>query len=60
MTTVKREPIDTGTDKRDVRRDGNGQFTQSDDVGRSSAADQGRSAKSDAEPGRGDERDRKK
>ena len=38
-TAAKRELIDTGTDKRHVRRDEKGQFKESDDVGRSSAAD---------------------
>ena len=37
---MPRERIDTGTDKRYVRRDKDGQFKESDDVGRSSAADQ--------------------
>lgn len=31
----RRELIDTGTDKRYVRRDGRGQFKESDDAGRS-------------------------
>ena len=31
----KRELIDTGTDKRYVRRDEKGQFKESDDVGKS-------------------------
>lgn len=35
----KRELIDTGTDKRYARRDAAGRFTESDDVGRSLAAD---------------------
>src|SRR5690242_5821079 len=34
---VKRELIDTGRDKRYVRRDSRGQFKESDDVGRSLA-----------------------
>ena len=37
---MPRELIDTGTDKRYVRRDEDGKFKESDDVGRSSAADQ--------------------
>lgn len=36
---TKRELIDTGTDKRYVRRNKQGQFKESDDVGRSLAAD---------------------
>jgi hypothetical protein len=37
---MPRELIDTGTDKRYVRRDEEGRFKESDDVGRSSAQDQ--------------------
>lgn len=48
----KRELIDTGTDKRYVRRDEEGKFKESDDVGRSLAADQKRD--SDAKPPRGE------
>jgi hypothetical protein len=33
---AKRELIDTGTDKRFVRRGGGGRFKESDDVGKSS------------------------
>lgn len=54
----KRELIDTGTDKRYVRRDEDGQFKESDDVGRSSAADQRTDAKTKAKPGHGDKGDR--
>ena len=54
----KRELIDTGTDKRYVRRDEHGQFKESDDVGRSSAADQKRDAKTKSTPGQGDKGDR--
>src|SRR3990170_482837 len=39
-----RELIDTGTDKRFVRRDEDGQFRESDDVGKSLAQDQRRRA----------------
>ncbi len=45
----KRELIDTGTDKRDVRRDEQGQFKESVDVSRSLFAD----ARHDAKPGQG-------
>jgi hypothetical protein len=55
----KRELIDTGTDKRYVRRDKDGQFKESDDVGRSSAADQRHQAKAQSRPGHGDKGDRK-
>ena len=36
---AKRELIDTGHDKRYVRRDAKGQFNESDDVGRSLSQD---------------------
>ena len=55
----ERELIDTGTDKRYVRRDEQGQFKESDDVGRSSAADQRHDAKHVAKKGQGDRGDRK-
>ena len=45
---MPRELIDTGTDKRYVRRDEQGQFKESDDVGRASATDQKRDAKNKA------------
>ena len=53
-----RELIDTGTDKRYVRRDEQGQFKESDDVGRSHAQDQKRDAKHKAKKGEGDRGDR--
>lgn len=53
-----RELIDTGTDKRYVRRDEKGQFEESDDVGRSLSQDRKRSAKTPAKPGQGDKGDR--
>ena len=56
----KRELIDTGTDKRYVRRDSAGQFKESDDVGRSLAADRRRHAKTAAPKGQGDRGDRKR
>lgn len=54
----KRELIDTGTDKRFVRRDGEGQFKESDDVGKSLAADQRQHAKTKVKSGEGDKGDR--
>src|SRR5437762_164631 len=51
---AKRELIDTGTDKRYVRRNAKGQFKESDDVGRSLAADRRQKAKAVAKPGQGD------
>jgi hypothetical protein len=56
----KRELIDTGSDKRFVRRDEKGQFKQSDDVGRSLAADRRQHAKTVAPKGQGDRGDQKK
>ena len=55
---AKRELIDTGTDKRYVRRDDKGRFSESDDVGRSHASDQRRSAENKPKRGEGDKGDR--
>lgn len=55
---AKRELIDTGTDKRYVRRNAEGQFKESDDVGRSLAADRRRKAKGKSKSGQGDKGDR--
>ena len=52
-TAAKRELINTGTDKRYVRRNKKGQFKESDDVGRSLAADRRRAAKTAARQGQG-------
>ena len=57
--TGKRELIDTGTDKRYVRRDEEGKFDESVDVGRSLSQDRKRDAKSESKPGYGDKGDRK-
>jgi len=54
-----RELIDTGTDKRYVRRDERGRFKESDDVGRSLSADRRRDAKTEARKGQGDRGDRR-
>jgi hypothetical protein len=56
--TGKRELIDTGRDKRYVRRDAQGRFKESDDVGRSLSQDRKRKAKTVAEAGYGDRGDR--
>ena len=56
---AKRELIDTGTDKRYVRRGKRGRFKESDDVGRSLASDRRRKAKRAAKPGQGDKGDRR-
>jgi hypothetical protein len=55
---AKRELISTGTDKRYVRRDSQGQFKESDDVSRSLAQDRPRKAATKAKKGQGDRGDR--
>lgn len=55
----KRELIDTGTDKRYVRRDDQGRFKESDDVGKSLSQDRRRQAQHTAKAGQGDRGDRK-
>jgi len=52
-----RELIDTGTDKRYVRRDEQGRFKESDDVGRSLSRDRQQHAKTKAKRGEGDHGD---
>ena len=52
-----RELIDTGSDKRFVRRDDQGQFKESDDVGRSLAQDVKQRAKTKVKKGQGDRGD---
>ena len=56
----ERERINTGNDGRFVRRDEQGQFEESDDIGRSQAADRRQQAKSEAPKGQGDRGDQKK
>lgn len=56
----KRELIDTGTDKRYVRRDEKGQFKESDDVGRSLSRDVKHKAKTEVPPGQGDRGDQRR
>lgn len=53
----KRELIDTGTEMRYVRRDEDGKFKESVDVGRSLSVDKRHKAKNDAKPGEGDRGD---
>ncbi len=57
--TRSRELINLGTDKRYVRRDEKGQFKESDDVGRSLAADRRQAAKHEAVKGQGDRGDQR-
>jgi hypothetical protein len=56
----KRELIDTGTDKRYVRRDEGGRFGESDDQGRSLARDVRQAAKKKVPAGQGDRGDQKR
>ena len=55
---MPRELIDTGTDKRYVRRDDKGQLGVVEDVGRSHAHDQKREAQTRPKRGDGDKGDR--
>jgi hypothetical protein len=54
-----RELVDTGSDKRYVRRSARGTFKESDDVGRSLQRDRPVKAKAAATKGQGDRGDRK-
>jgi hypothetical protein len=56
----KRELINTGPDKRFVRRDRGGKFNESDDAGKSLSQDRRRTAKRAAKSGQGDKGDRKR
>ncbi len=57
----KRELIEPNEgDKRYVRRDEEGQFKESDDVGRSLSQDQKKKAKTETKSGQGDKGDRKR
>lgn len=55
-----RELIDTGHDKRFVRRDQEGQFDEVADVGRSLARDTKQAAQRKVPPGQGDRGDQKR
>ena len=57
---MPRELIDTGTDKRYVRRDDKGRFKEVVDVGKSLAADQRTKARTTVKSGDGDRGDQKK
>jgi hypothetical protein len=59
MAIGKRELVETGTDKRYVRRDEKGRF-DAVDVGKSLSQDRKREAKHEAKPGHGDRGDRQK
>ena len=55
---AKRELIDTGTDKRFVRRGAGGKFKESDDLGKSLTVDRRKKAKTKVKSGQGDKGDR--
>jgi hypothetical protein len=59
-TKGHRELIDTGRDKRYVRRDDQGRFDEVVDVGRSLAQDRKKTAKTKVPPGQGDRGDQKR
>ena len=56
----KRELIDTGRDKRFMRRNEKGQFDEQVDVGRSLAADRRQHSKKTVPPGQGDRGDQRR
>ena len=57
---AKRELLNTGSDKRFVRRGTKGQFKESDDVGQSLKTDRRKKAKRKVKSGQGDRGDRAK
>lgn len=60
IKTGKRELINTGTDKRYVKRNSDGTFKESADVGRSLAADRRNKSKTVSKSGYGDQGDQAK
>ena len=58
-STSKRDLVDTGADKRYMKRTAKGRFKESDDVSRSSSSDRRRAAKTRTKAGYGDQGDRK-
>jgi hypothetical protein len=57
---AKRERINTRTDSRYVRRDEQGKFKESDDVGRANSSDRRQRATHESKKGQGDRGDRKR
>ena len=57
---AKRELIDTGNDKRYVRRDAKGRFDEVDDMSRSLSQDVRKKAKTKVASGQGDKGDQKR
>ncbi len=60
MAASKRELIDTGTDKRYVRRNEKGQFAEVVDVGKSLSQNRKKKAKTTVPKGQGDRGDQKR
>lgn len=58
-STAKRDLVNTGRDKRYVKRSAKGRFKESDDVSRSASTDRRKSAKKKTKSGYGDQGDRK-
>jgi hypothetical protein len=58
-STTKRELVNTGADKRYVKRSASGRFRESDDVSRSQSADRRQTAKTTVKSGYGDQGDRR-
>ncbi|MGH8074791.1 MAG: hypothetical protein ACREO4_12070 [Lysobacter sp.] len=56
----KRELIEPNGDKRLVRRDDDGKFKESDDLGKSLSQDVRKKAKTEVESGQGDRGDQKR
>ena len=56
----KRTTMNTGTDKRFVRRDAKGRIKESDDMGKSLSSDRRTKAKTVSKAGQGDRGDRKR
>jgi hypothetical protein len=57
---AERELINTGRDKRFVRRDEKGQFRESDDVGKSLSVDRRQHAQKVTKKGQGDRGDQRR
>jgi hypothetical protein len=57
---AKRELINTGRDKRYVRRAPDGKFNESDDVAKSLAQDRRKKSRTASKSGQGDKGDRKR
>jgi hypothetical protein len=57
-SSTKRDRVNTGSDARYVKRTAKGRFKESDDVGRSTKADQPKKAKKAVKSGYGDQGDR--